>query len=131
MAKKIFMVAALLVGLFAVWAYSEKKSASAVRPPEGVTNLVAFLEVRPQPSQIRKFIHAGKVYFEVVGTPVTSLLSLPSGPPAYIFDETGSLVDWSLDLGDNPSFASKWGSFSNATSISMEEAKQLVKAQER
>lgn len=130
MKKNVAIVAAVLACLLGVWIYSEKKGASAVRPPEGATNLVAFLEARPQPRQIRKFIHDGKTYIEVIGKPVTSLLSLPSGPPAYIFNENGALVDWSRDVGDNPLFANKWGGFSNATSLSVEEAKQLVRAHE-
>jgi hypothetical protein len=129
MKNKVAILAALFACLLGVWIYSEKKGARAVRPPEGSTNLVAFLEARP-PSQIRKFIHEGNAYIEVIGKPVTSLLSLPSGPPAYIFNENGALVDWSRDIGDDPSFVSRWGGFSNATSISIEEAKQLVKARE-
>ena len=131
MKKSVAIIATLLVCLFSVWVYSEKKSASEVRPPEGATNLVAFLEERPRPVQIRRFVHDGKTHIEVVGEPATSLLSLPSGPPAYIFDERGALVDWCRDLGDQSSFVKKWGSFSNATPINAEEAKQLVKARER
>lgn len=131
MIKNVLIVTAILVCLFAAWIYSEKKSVQAVRPPKGGTNLVAFLQARPQPNQIRSFVHNGKVHVEVIGKPIVSPLSLPSGPPAYIFDETGSLVDWSRDLGNNPSFTRKWGNFSNATPISAEEAKQLVKARAR
>jgi hypothetical protein len=130
MIKKVTIATALLVCLLAFWIYSERKSASAVRPPEGATNLAAFLAARPQPIQIRRFTHDGKMRVEVVGKPVASLLSLPSGPPAYIFNESGILVDWTSDLGDNPSFIAKWGGLSNAISISVEEAKQLVKAHE-
>ncbi len=32
----------------------------------------------------------------------------PSGPAAYVFDETGSLVDWSNDIGDDSRFDDKW-----------------------
>jgi len=131
MTKKIAIVAVLLLCLLGAWIYSEKKGAQAVRPPAGGTNLVAFLEARPQPNQIRSFVHNEKVHVEVIGKPTISPLSVPSGSPAYIFDETGALVDWSRDLGDNPSFVRKWGGFSNATPISAEEAKQLVKAHER
>jgi len=131
MTKKPAIVAASLVCLLATWIYSEKKSAQAVRPPTGGTSLVAFLEAQQQPGKIRSFVYNGKVHVEVIGKPIISPLSLPSGSPAYIFDETGALVDWSRDLGDNPSFASKWGGFSNATTISMEEAKQFVKTHER
>src|SRR5437870_12907163 len=102
MTKNIAIIAAVFVCLLAAWIYSEKKSAKAVRPPAGVTNLVAFLEARPQPSKICKFVHKGRVHVEVVGKLIISPLSVPSGPPVYIFDETGALVDWTGDLGDNP-----------------------------
>lgn len=127
MIKNIVSVAALLVCLVAVWIYAENKSAKALRPPAGGTNLVAFLEERPQVNQIRRFVHNGKLHVEVIGKASVSALSLPSGSPAYIFDETGALVDWCRDLGDNPSFVKKWGGFTNANQISAEEAKQLVK----
>ena len=129
--EKIAIVVGLLVCLLAAWIYTEKKGAKAVRPPAGVTNLIAFLEARPQSAEIRKFVHNEKVHLEVIGEPFQSALSVPSGPPAYIFNESGALVDWCRDLGDQPSFVAKWGGFSNATPISVEEAKQLVKANER
>jgi hypothetical protein len=125
MRKKIAILAALLVGLFGVWIYSEQKWVRAVCPPESATNLMVFLEARPHPQQILKFTYGGKTHIEVIGKPVTFFLSLPSGPPAYIFNENGVLVDWSRDVGDNPSFGNRWGGFSNAITISVEESKQL------
>lgn len=129
MMKKITLVsAALLVCLVAVWVHSEVKLARAVRPPEGVTNLVAFLELRPQVIEVRKFHQDSKLYIEVVARVDAPLLALPSGPPAYVFDESGALVDWCGDLGDSPSFEHvKWAGINNASVISREEAKQLVK----
>jgi len=124
--KKIFIVGAILACLLTAWIYSETASARAVRPPPGATNLVAFLEAKPQLTNVCRFVHNGKVCFEVIGIPSISPLSLPSGPPAYIFDETGAFVDWSADIGDNPSFLSKWGGFTSASSISTEEARHLV-----
>lgn len=35
-------------------------------------------------------------------------LALSSGPSAYVFDETGRLVDWTSDMGDDPVFANPW-----------------------
>jgi hypothetical protein len=125
--KTTVIVAASLVCIVAAWIYAENKSANAVRPPKGVTNLVAFLQERPQVNQIRKFVHNGKLHVEVIGKASLSALTLPSGSPAYIFDETGALVDWCGDLGDNSSFVKKWGGFTNASQLSAEEAKQLVK----
>jgi hypothetical protein len=127
MIKRIAIAVAILVCLLAAWIYAEKRSARSIRPTARETNLVTFLEERTEVTRLRKFTHNGKPYVEVIGKPQVSLLSLPSGSPAYIFDETGTLVDWCSDLGDNQSFARKWGGFSNGTSISSDEAKQLVK----
>ena len=116
----------LVVCLVAACFYSERKSAAIVRPPPGATNLVAFLELQSQPYEICKFVYSGKTHLEVIGKPVILLFSPPSGPPAYIFDENGRIVDWCRDIGDNPSFIKKWGDFSNAVPITRDEAKQLV-----
>ena len=127
MLKKAIILGALFVCLFVLWFCMESKHSAAVRPPANATNFIGFLQFQPQPAKIRKFAHAEKTYVEVLGDAHTSLLSLPSGPPAYIFDETGLLVDWTADRGDAPTFVNKWGSFSNANFISVEEAKQLLK----
>ncbi len=44
----------------------------------------------------------------VVGTAPITTWAVPSGPPAYVFGPTGSLVDYTPDCGDDPRFASKW-----------------------
>jgi hypothetical protein len=124
--KKAAVVVIPFLGLLVAWLYTEKRAAEAVRPPAGGTNLSGFLRARPQPVRIRKLVHNGKVHVEVVGKPYSSPLSLPSGSPAYIFDETGALVDWTADLGDAPSFVKKWGSLTNRNSITVEEATRLV-----
>lgn len=127
MTKKLTAAMAILGCLAIACLYSEKKSAQMARPPLGATNLPAFLEARPDWNQIRGFVHQGKPHLQVVGNPILLPLSPPSGPPAYIFDETGALVDWCRDLGDNPSFARRWSNFSNAVPVSAEEAKKLLK----
>lgn len=33
---------------------------------------------------------------------------MPSGPPAYVFDEAGRLVDWTADSGDSSDFMQRW-----------------------
>ena len=100
----------------------------AVVPPVNATNLVVFLEHRPEVAKIRRFDRDGKPYLEVFLPLPRSVLSLPSGPPTYIFDEvSGALVDWTADRGDSPTFVNKWGSLSNAAYISVDEARILAK----
>ena len=127
MIKKTTITVAVLVCIVAIWIYAEKENAQAVRPPASGTNLVSFLEERSEVSSVRKFNYNGKLHVEVIGKPHASALSVPSGPPAYIFDENGAFVDWCGDIGDNPSFIKKWGDFNDATVISPTEAKQLVR----
>jgi hypothetical protein len=131
MLKKMASVVALVVCLLAAWIYEEHRRADSVRPSAGATNLMAFLERHPQPNKIRKFIQNGKVHVEVLGKPIMSPLSVPSGPPAYIFDDTGALVDWAADRGENSRYVSKWGSLSNATFITIDEARRLAKPHDR
>lgn len=33
---------------------------------------------------------------------------LSSGPAVYIQDESGHVVDWTADIGDDPDFRAKW-----------------------
>ena len=40
----------------------------------------------------------------VFGDPTAALWTLPSGPPAYLFDETGQLIDFTIDAGDSATF---------------------------
>lgn len=127
MIKQCIMATVFLACLFAVWMYSERKGAQAVRPPAAGTNLLGFLELRPLTNQIRKFVHHGKPFLQVMGKVNWAPLALRSGPPAYIFDETGRFVDWCGDIGDNNVFVRKWGGFSNATPISAAEAIKLVR----
>ena len=128
MIKNIAIIGVVVVCLLAAWIHSEQKRAEAVNPATGATNFVAFLAARPQFTEIRKFTFNEKAHLEIIGRPYISALSVPSGPPVYIFNESGALVDWCRDIGDQPSFVAKWGGFSNATPVSVEEAKQLVKA---
>lgn len=126
MTRPTAMVAALLVCIVAVWAYSEWRYTQDTQPPQNAKTLSAFLDARSQQGTIRRFVHNDKIYIVVVGNPALGHLVFPSGPPAYIFDERGALVDWCYDLGDNTAFVRKWGDFRDSSIISKEAARQLV-----
>ena len=97
----------VVLGLFGVWFAWEKKALDAVNPSKYGTNLTAFLEAM-QPQEVRYCEQDGSTYFLVIGKPVVSVFSLPSGPPGYVFDGAGNLVEWCQDLGDNPNFSKRW-----------------------
>jgi hypothetical protein len=126
MFKNIAIIGVLVIMFLSAFVYEENRRAVAARPPEEGANLITFLEARPNSSGVRKFVHNNKVYIEVLGEVGVFFLSVPSGPPAYIFDETGLLVDWTGDRGDDAAYKSKWGSLGNGMFISIEDAKQII-----
>lgn len=123
MLKKAIIFVAAVACFFAVWYFEEHRRAAAVRPPAGATNLASFLQIKANAvNRIRSLKRNETNYFEVIGRPTVSPLSVASGPPAYIFDENGQMIDWAADRGENSSFVRKWGTLSNATYITPEEA---------
>lgn len=95
--------------LFAAFIYYETLGVKAVKPPPGLTNLIAFTEVM-QTRELHSFTFQGRTHFVATGNPKDSIW-IVSGPPAYVFDENGFLVDWTRETGDDPAFAERWGRF--------------------
>ena len=126
MKKNALVVVALVVCFLGAIVYSECRRGLLVRPPEGVKYLDEFLAVRPNVQEIQEFLYEGESYVLVTGDVANVLLSLPSGPPVYIFDGGGGLIDWTPDLGDSPSFVKKWGGFEGAVIITVEATKPKV-----
>jgi hypothetical protein len=126
MFKKVAPVVIAVFCFVFIWLYSESRNRKAVRPPEGATNLTSFLQARPDVGNVQRFTNRGKTYLEIIGRVPNSWFSLPSGTPTYVFDKTGALVDWAADLGEASEFLSRWGNFSNAIPITMDEAKALT-----
>jgi|GEM_PF-2553292 len=133
MKKIVILLGILLVSFFAVSSYAYKQEVKELRlPPD--TNLIKYLEERPNAYVVLKFVSDGKDYVYVVGRYSSwQMISLPSGPPAYIFDERGNLVDWTPDTGD-VSFGKDWGNRNHpwgspdkAVRITVDEARQLIK----
>jgi len=125
-ARNVISGAVLAALAVLLWAYAERNAREAVRPPPGGGDLTGFLELRANVGEIRHFVRDGRAYFMVVGQTPNHILALPSGPPAYIFDESGRLVDWTGDLGDAQSFVSKWGRPEAGTRITAERARHMV-----
>ena len=120
--KKKPLLVILVACILVLYILKERKNTLAVYPAEGATNLVTFCRTGARISAVRRFTYNGKVYVEVIGEPRMSLLSLPSGPPVYIFDDIGTFVDWSSDIGDNQTFIRKWGGFSNSCAIGVDDS---------
>lgn len=78
-----------------------------VVPDGSVANLEDYLEWRPDEDDFAAANVDGKQYVIAYG-PLSGVF--PSGPPAYVFDSDGALVDWSKDIGDDSEFIKKWQS---------------------
>lgn len=75
-------------------------------PPPGVRTLDAFLTEMDRPEHAYELTLSGSTYTELIaGKP---LWTLASGPPAYVFDASGELVDHTLDDGDDHAYDLEW-----------------------
>lgn len=66
----------------------------------------------------------GRRWYYVIG-PLAPAWTLPSGPPCYVFDDAGNLVDWTADVGDSGEFRRRWPISASASPLSTEEASRI------
>lgn len=114
--------AVLILG---VWLMLSAREARKLKPPPSVTTIQDFLQQMPSPMYVRRFAFGEATYFEVWGQ-LGGTIRLPSGPPSYIFDPNGRLVDWTSDRGDAGNYSRKWGHFKDAQFISVPEMLQAL-----
>jgi len=95
---------ALVLG---VWLMLSADEAKKLKPPSSVTTIQDFLQQMPTPTHVRKFAFGEAIYYEVWGQ-LGGTIRLPSGPPSYVFDPNGRLVDWTSDRGDAGNYNHKW-----------------------
>src|SRR5687768_11076889 len=86
---------------------TEYVSHRRVDPTGRVSDLGGYLAWRPSAEQFAVLNLNGEPHVIAYG-PLSSWLMLSSGPSAYVFDQTGRLVDWSSDIGDDSEFDERW-----------------------
>ena len=87
-----------------VWFSLAAVEARRLRPPTTRRTLPSFLSVMPRAlSGSRYAMSVIRQYLLVVGR-LPATVTLPSGPPEYVFDSSGNLLDWTADSGDDPRF---------------------------
>lgn len=96
----LFMIAAFA----AVVAYEVREMRRST-PPSDMKTLDAFFDWQPGPHSGIMRTKDGAEHLVIFG-PLAGFA--PSGPPAYAFDRTGQLVDWTPDCGDSPRFEDRW-----------------------
>jgi hypothetical protein len=123
----LLVVAAIAAFGLAMDHYQRNK----VTLPKGVVTLAEFAGRMPTPEKVIAFEKDGSSYFEVIGRPRPSFPSMPSGPPAYIFDSTGHISYWTGDVGDSPQYWKNWQNRSTSHEVSMGYALESVQRKER
>lgn len=98
----VFVV--LLVVTSVIVAY-DVLAARRITPSADVRSLESFFAWQPGSHRAVLRERGGDEHLVVFG-PLTGLA--PSGPPAYVFDRSGRLVEWTRDSGDDPGFKRKW-----------------------
>jgi hypothetical protein len=84
-----------------------RREESKLAPPPGVRGFSDFSKAMPPPFSILISTVDGQEYLLWTGK-VPAGWRLASGPPAYVFDKTGQLIDWTVDNGEAPTFYEKW-----------------------
>jgi saccharopine dehydrogenase-like NADP-dependent oxidoreductase len=77
----------------------------------------------PPPHKVIAFEKNGSTYVEIIGS-LPGFPTVPSGPPAYIFDSSGRIAYWTGDTGDSTEYWENWQHRSNIREISLSEALQ-------
>jgi hypothetical protein len=98
----------------------------AVVPPAGVDTFAEFLGWHPEPWGFAMLEVSGVKYLLAYGDS-KSVLMMNSGTSAYVFDESGKMVDWTSDSGDDGRFRDKWNRDRYRGGVTRAEAEGWVK----
>lgn len=98
------------------WIVSEVRWATINSPIDKFDNVVEYLSVGRLPKRVTISEFESKTHW-IAHAPMDFWLALPSSAPAYVFDDSGALVDWSCDPGDDTSFQLKWIAESKHSSL--------------
>ena len=101
---KRFRWVIVILLLIATWIATEWLMYRRTVPPSNVANIDSFLKWRPSTEQFT-ILASDNRHLMATGAPSGVL---PSGSSAYVFDDSGKLVAWSADIGDDPKFDEKW-----------------------
>jgi len=103
--RKIVILLVLLVGGTSIYASALRRYYRHLTPTSRL--LREFARAMPSPQDVFLLERNGRVYVEVVG-PSAPTWVVASGWPVYVFDETGNLIAWTPDDGEDPDFCKRW-----------------------
>jgi len=101
--KKSMKIAAVLAGVFVVFCIAGFVHVSSFAPDDGVDHF-SKLQAQGVPMKYATRIANPVDHICVFGDIDAVAWTIPSGPPAYLFDPSGKLVDFTLDVGDSSTF---------------------------
>ena len=109
--RKTLIEVAICVGVLGAagiaWLSSEIRWARINSPVGKFTSAPEYLAAGRLPSRITTLTTNGSTFF-IAYSPMDYRLAVPSGPAAYVFDDSGHMVTWSGDTGDDGRFQRNW-----------------------
>lgn len=107
--NKAIEIVILLIALAypAGWLMSELRWASVNNPEGKFTNVSEYLAQPRRPSRVTNAEKDGALFF-IAYSKMDYWLAVPSGPAAYVFDDSGEMIELSADTGDDADFQRKW-----------------------
>ena len=118
--KSLAQAVITLFVLAAIWFAGEFYGASKCRPKESAKTFPEFLQTMPQATRFC-LLQISNTQFLEVRTRRPGW-SAPSGPPAYIFNKSGELIDWTIDRGEAPVYQQRWPFTAILTNITLDQA---------
>jgi hypothetical protein len=100
MRKTIVSIAAMCL-LFVAYIFAVATYQSRIAPAPGVKT---YWQLKKQGVQFTRSVSVSTPPDHVILFGEMKLWTLPSGPPAYLFSESGELVDFTSDIGDSTTF---------------------------
>ena len=123
----VLVVAGLLAFYFIRGFAYQWQAESHLRPPSTVKTINEF----------DAWIGGEARYFrrqDATGTGLTAHVQFhtaerwASGPASYVFDSSGKLIDWTIDIGDDGRFQAQWPFPQTGDAISRTEALKAIEA---
>jgi hypothetical protein len=129
--KQIFVLVGCavitVVTLLIVWAVQVHTIRQSHVPPDGVNSFSDYMARMPKPQSLHLSQSGNDAYLVATGdVPIAMLLTAPSGPPEYVFDRSGVLVDWTMDRGDDGSYQSRWPNTRFVRTLTAQEANDWI-----
>jgi hypothetical protein len=131
--RKTVIELAVCIGLFGLagvaWLRSEMRWARINSPAGKFSTASEYLAAGRLPSRVTTIVTNGSAFY-IAYSPMDSRLGLPSGPAAYVFDESGRMITWSRDTGDDGRFQRDWP-LGQQEKASIEDLKKIGFQQDR